>query len=384
MNKVNTSNGTILVVDDNPMNLRVLLDCLKDANFRLLVARDGVSAIDQALRARPDIILLDIMMTGLDGYETCRKIKEEPRTTDIPVIFITALSDTIDKIKGFDAGGIDYITKPFQQEEVLARVGVHLQINNLKKQLEEKNKMLDEKNRILDMKNEILHELNAAKDRFFSIIAHDLKNPIISFISGTNMLIKQGTDPDEVKEISVVLHENAKKLNRLLEDLLHWAELQMKGMELHAKKVKVHEAIEGLGLLFQDQIRKKSLTLENRVPEDLVYTIDPNLLETVLRNILANAVKYTYAEGKIEIQSKQHDDFLEISISDDGVGIGKNGLDKLFKIESKYSTEGTKGEKGNGLGLIICRELLERIDGRIYAESEKGSGSVFTISLPLD
>ncbi|MBD3306697.1 response regulator, partial [candidate division KSB3 bacterium] len=199
--------STILLVDDNADNLNVLLDYLDSAGFRVLVAQNGYNAIQQLQYVLPDLILLDIRMPGIDGFETCRRLKTDERTKEIPVIFLTALSDIVDKINGFEAGGVDYITKPFQHEEVFARVNAHLTIVKQRQQLQ---------------------ALNAKKDKFFSILAHDLRSPYLAFLDFIRLFTEHidRQSREEIKKIAYSARDTAENLYALLENLLTWSRFQ--------------------------------------------------------------------------------------------------------------------------------------------------------------
>jgi two-component system sensor histidine kinase/response regulator len=225
VNATQSQTGTILIVDDNPTNLGVLFSSLTHAGFKVLVAEDGEKALAQVERTQPHVILLDILMPGIDGFETCRRLKCLEASAEIPVIFMTALSDTIDKIKGFEAGGVDYITKPFQQEEVLARVKAHLTIRQLQQQLQRQNDLLARQNELLEEKNTQLVALNASKDKFFSIIAHDLRSPFTGFLGLTQFIVEniEEWEREKIKDITTKLHESAENLYALMGNLLTWS-----------------------------------------------------------------------------------------------------------------------------------------------------------------
>jgi len=231
MSTEKTTRATILLVDDNTHNLNVLLDYLSDSDFETLIAPDGERALQQIEYVRPDLILLDVMMPGIDGFETCRRLKANETTKDIPVIFLTALSETVDKLKGFEVGGVDYITKPFQYKEVLARVNAHLTIRRQEKQLQKKNRQLE--------------ELNATKDKFFSIISHDLKNLLAGLISYPEILQDkiETYSPDDIKQAFDLIQRSHKKLYALLENLLTWSRIQMGVMKSQPERFNVRDTV---------------------------------------------------------------------------------------------------------------------------------------------
>jgi signal transduction histidine kinase len=369
--------STILVVDDNPTNLKVLLDSLKELGFKTLVARSGEAAIRQVEYAKPDVILLDVMMPGIDGFETCRRLKTDAATKDIPVIFMTALTETVDKLKGFEVGGVDYITKPLQHEEVLARVNAHLTIRKLQQQLQMQNMLLQKKNAQLE-------ELNASKDKFFSIIAHDLRSPLSGLLAVSYLLADEfdKCSKDESREMINLLQNDVKNLYKLLENLLTWSRLQRGMMEFQPQSIDLNELISRNIFLFAPNAEQKNIILNSLVQEKLMAYADVNMVDTIIRNVLSNALKFTDSGGKIDVSATQGDQFVEISVSDTGVGIHEENLSKLFRIDVRYQKKGTAGEQGTGLGLNLCKELIRKNGGRIWVESEVGKGTMFTFTLP--
>lgn len=383
---------TLLVVDDNLVNLKVLLDHLSHSGYKTLIAQNGDDAIEQAEYAQPDLIILDVRMPGMNGFETCGRLKKNEITKEIPVIFMTALNDTEDKVKGFKVGAVDYITKPFQQEEVLIRIKTHLMVRQLQKTLQEKNMLLEEKNeelhnlnQTLEDKNKELQTLSVSKDRFFSIIAHDLKGPFNSFILGTEILSTMNDiSPERMKNVAINLNKSAEQMKKLLDNLLKWAQMQMGSMEFKPQKIDLKNAIGANLSLLQNNFSQKKIEVINHIQESIFVHADLNMIVTVLRNLLTNAWKFTPKGGKIEIFTQEKDDEIEISVSDTGVGIKAENIDKLFRIDAKYRQRGTDDEKGTGLGLILCKDLIEKHGGRITAESEYGKGSIFRFTIPKD
>ena len=364
-------NSTILIVDDNSTNLGVLFDYLDNLGFTILMAQTGEKALKLMEKRKADIILLDILMPGIDGFETCRRLKETEDTKDIPVIFMSALSETVDKVRGFDLGAVDYITKPFQQEEVLARVTAHLTIRNQQKKLEEQKQEL--------------RELNASKDRFFSIIAHDLKVPFTALLGMTQMLLSDFSafDRDEMQEWIQSLYHAADSTFSLLNNLLSWAKLQRGMTEFNPSPIDLHKIVESNFSLVWESAEQKHIELQDSVENGTFVYADQGMIDTVFRNLVSNAVKFTDTGGNINVATEVKGAIVEISLSDTGVGISETDKGKLFKIDEKVLSKGTAGEEGTGLGLILCKEFIESNGGRIWVESELGKGSTFKFTLPL-
>ncbi len=366
MNDEKVKKTSVLIIDDKVENLHILLNYLYKADFEIFIAQDGESALNQLKFVFPDIILLDIIMpAGIDGFETCRRLKENETTKNIPVIFMSALSETVDKVHGFNIGGVDYITKPFQLEEVLARMKTHLtlqfQINELQK-------------------------LNALKDIFFSIISHDLRSPFQGLISGTEIFLQDFETLNKEIVKNFIRQINASSINtfNLLNNLLEWSKSQIGGIVWAPMKIDLYNIVIENFSLSDDNAKDKNVNLINELSENTFAYADKNMLNCIIRNLITNALKFTPSGGKVSISSKNIDDFIEIIVLDTGIGIKENDIKKLFNIAIHHTKVGTNGEKGSGLGLILCKEFVEKNGGQICVESQFGYGSVFRFTLPSD
>jgi len=363
MNKAKPDDtSTIMLVDDTPTNLSVLIDYLNDFGFEILIAVDGEGALISAEAGQPDLILLDIMMPGMDGYETCRQLKKNPATSDIPVIFISALSESMDKVKGFSSGGVDYITKPFQQDEVLARITTHLTIQRQKKELE---------------------ALNDTKDKFFSVISHDMRGiftPIVGSSDLIRRMVKKYDDP-KLTKFSDNLSFSVKNALKLFENLLEWSRIQRGGISFEPVQLSLHELIEQAKELFQEHQKNKNIKIISNIQEDFLVWADNNMIQTVIRNLISNGLKFTHPGGIITIGAKRIDNEIEVSIADSGIGMSQDSISKLFSIKQMISQKGTGGERGTGLGLILCKDFIEKHEGKIWVNSTIGKGTTFTFTL---
>lgn len=396
--EIDFGNHTVLIVDDNPTNLKVLFEYLEQYGFEILVARDGDSAVKRAMYARPDLILLDIVMPSTDGFETCLRLKANAVTKDIPVIFMTALTSPDNKVKGFEVGGVDYVTKPLQHEEVLARVTTHLRIRDLRQRLEAQNALLMEKNDQLEAEikgrkriekklkqvNWQLKEANASKDKLFSIIAHDLRSPFSALLGLSETVIHFIDDysKDEIRENMVKIRTSSEAVYSLLENLLAWSRIQRGILKYQPRMVALDEIAEENITLFQHQAEQKKIALNNRIPKHTTAYADKSMIDTVIRNLLSNALKFTSAGDRVELSTIQVKDMVEILVSDTGTGIDPKILPKLFRNDGQYTHVGTAGEHGTGLGLSLCKELVEKNYGAIRVESNKGRGTIFRFTLP--
>lgn len=363
MNITELQDSTILIVDDNADNLNVLLATLTQAGFTVLAKRDGENALELAKRKPPDLILLDILMPGISGFETCRRLKEDETTQDIPVIFMSALTDTVDKVKGFELGAVDYITKPFQHEEVLARVKAHLTIVHQRRQLQ---------------------ELNANKDKFFSILAHDLRNPFSSLQMLIQFTLDNLADSGQttLERTMEKLQSSTDNVYDLLENLLTWSRIQRGVMEYQPRPVHMHEVVNRNLALLTSQAAQKQIALSSKIEEDIVVSVDAHMVDAIVRNLLTNAIKFTHSGGRVSVSVTQDEHDLRVSVSDTGLGIGEEHISKLFQIGSHYKRFGTAQEKGTGMGLILCKEFVAQHGGTIWVESEVDHGSTFIFTLP--
>ncbi|GAK55099.1 response regulator receiver sensor signal transduction histidine kinase [Candidatus Vecturithrix granuli] len=381
----------ILVVDDTPANLRLLNEILTGQGYIVRPVPDGRLAIASAKAAAPDLVLLDIRMPEMSGYEVCQELKTNELTREIPIIFISALHDVVDKVKAFELGGVDYITKPFQPEEVLSRVKTHLTLRTLQKRLQEKNEQLSEEiaerthaEEALKASELQLRKNNASKDKFFSIIAHDLRGPISSLNDLTHFA-SENIDTytlQQLKEIILLQRDTTENLAKLLENLLTWSRLQRDMIEFIPQEIDLKQLVKRSIALFTVQAEHKQISLKNSVQESVIIYADFNMIDTVIRNLVSNAIKFTHPNGSIEITVRQDQQYAEVSVTDNGIGIEPQHLAKLFDPEAKYKRLGTAHEKGTGLGLILCKEFVEHNGGRIWAESEVSKGSTFTFTLP--
>ena len=372
-----TNKPTILVVDDNPTNLQVLLESLKRTGLKILVARTGESAIQQAEYGKPDLILLDVMMPGIDGFETCRRFKTLEAFKDIPIIFMTALTDTTDKLKGFQAGGVDYVTKPLQHEEVLARVVTHLTIRRLQQESREQHLLLQEK-------HAELQALNASKDKFFSIISHDLRSPLSSVLVGLRLLTdtESRLTDNEKNELIRDSHRTVEQLYNLLDNLLVWSRLQRGLMEYAPQPLDLRPLFERNATLFAANAEQKQIAIRQTVAEPVIAFADSHMIDAIIRNLISNALKFTDAQGTITLAASQNEHAVELTVTDTGIGMDAETVAKLFRLDVRYNQLGTAGEKGTGLGLNVCKEFAEKNGGSIAVESVVGAGTTFRVTLP--
>lgn len=353
----------ILIIDDNPMNLLLTSKILEGFGFRTKTAESGLEGIECMEMEVPTLILLDISMPDMDGYEVCQEIKKNTKWIDIPIIFLTANTLTEDLIKGFEMGGVDYITKPFKSEELFVRVKTHLEL--------------------YESRNEIL-KMNRQRDKLYSIIAHDIRSPL-SGIMQTIDAIEQGYfDPtsDDFKEIIHHLKERTRETSTLLTSLLQWSRVKSDKFEMQPSETNVYVVVSSCLQLLDANASNKHINIHFDSDENAVAWCDEVSIHTVIRNLISNAIKFTNANGSIWIRTKRSECTLRIEIVDSGVGMTEDTIKKIFEKNEHHTTSGTDNEQGTGLGLMIVKEFVEKNNGKILVESVIGHGSTFVIELP--
>ncbi len=352
----------ILIVDDVPENLQVLGQILDAAEYEVSYAMDGQQALDSVAADLPDLVLLDVNMPVMDGYEACTSLKENPETKMIPVIFLTAKTESEDIVKGFDYGAVDYVTKPFQSKELLQRVATHIALKRSREDLE----------RTLNQKNV-----------FFSIIAHDMRTPFNALIGFSNLLLLDGEVSKEDKEQFIkIIHSTSKKGLGLLENLLMWASSQTGSIVIKKEQLGLFGLVEDVKSLLFATAAHKQIEVKNLIEPNIKIDADRQSVNTILRNLISNAIKFTNKNGIIIIQAITERGKVIISINDNGVGMDEQTTNDLFRYDRKVSTKGTNNETGTGLGLLLCKEFAEKNNGSLKVESVLGVGTTFFLTLP--
>jgi len=360
----------ILIVDDVDRNIQLLAEILISNGYNISPANSGEEALDALkIKPYPDLILLDIMMPGLSGIDVCKIIKADPEKREIPVIFLTAKAETESIVEGFKSGASDYLTKPFKAEELLARVRVQLENIHLRREVLAVNKSL---------------EANvAAREQLLSIIAHDLKSPLGSLL-GLSQLYAEGgkfSDLESLSEFAKVANNSIKNILDLLSNLLSWARLQSGHMKLNPVRIDFIQLLGNIINLLKTTAEQKEISINVMSSNPVFVQADMNMIETVFRNLISNAIKFTNTGGKVEINFLSKGDEVEISVRDNGVGMSPQIIGDLFKVDVRHQSQGTRKEKGTGLGLVLCKDMVEKNNGTIRAESTQGSGSVFYVTL---
>ena len=368
---INRSDYKILVVDDVVSNVLLLKILLTNEKFQVLTANNGNSCIETAKREHPDLILLDVMMPDISGFDTAVILKKEKETADIPIIFLTALNSPADLVHGFQVGANDFLTKPFNKEELVMRVMHQISLVAAK--------------RIIVQQNDELRRTINNRDKMYSVIAHDLRSPMASIRMVLNLVV-QTVSPEAIGPEMYYLIDKANKeteeTHDLLDNLLKWTKSQTGRLKVAYQDFEVMDVVTGVYGIFTmiAETKNIALTMEENVT-GLKVRADKDMLNTVVRNFLSNAIKFTPEGSAIEIIVDKKDDFAKISIRDHGVGIAPDRIEGLFhKGETTY---GTNNEEGSGLGLQLCNDFAVKNGGDVMVESVLGEGSTFSVLVPI-
>ena len=369
--KINRSDYKILIVDDVTSNVLLLKILLTNEKFQICTASNGHQCVEVARSEHPDLILLDVMMPELNGFDTAVILKKDPLTADIPIIFLTALNSPSDLVHGFQVGAHDFLTKPFNKEELIMRVMHQISLVAAKRYIIEQN--------------EKLKRIISNRDKMYSVIAHDLRSPMASIRMVLNLCVNVVT-PDMVGEEIFGLLDKANRESEethdLLDNLLKWTKSQTGRLEVAYQNLELDDIVPGVVDIFTMIAEMKKIKLQYIPSEEhLKVRADNDMMKTVVRNFISNAIKFT-PEGKgIEVYYKKSGEFAKISVRDHGVGIAPERIDTLFhKGETTY---GTGGEEGSGLGLQLCADFARKNGGDVMVESTLGEGSTFSFLVPL-
>jgi two-component system, sensor histidine kinase and response regulator len=396
-----TKTSTILIVDDNPLSLHLLFSYLDQSGFKVLVSKDGQSAIEQTRLAKPNLILLDVVMPETDGFETCRLLKEDSETSDIPVIFMTALSETTDKVRGFQVGAVDFVTKPLEYEELLVRVSTHLTLSHLHRELQERNACLEQEvtrrekiETVLKTYMAKLERSNEELQHFAYVASHDLQEPLRTITSYLQLLERRYKAKLDGSAQDFIMYaiDGAERMKRLITDLLAYSQVTSKAQPY--KKV-------DLGQVVQETLSDLELRLkqvEGQVEVDNLPTIeaDPIQMRQLLQNLISNALKFHRKEEpplvKIKASLLKGQESLlaepfavtevcQITVEDNGVGFDEKDRERIFQMFQRLHRRSEF--EGTGIGLSICRKIVERHGGAITTQSSPGHGATFIVTLPV-
>ncbi len=368
--QINRSDYKILIVDDVMSNVLLLKILLKNEQFQVCTANCGNMCIEQARAEKPDLILLDVMMPDISGFDTAVIMKKDPELKDIPIIFLTALNSPSDLVKGFQVGASDFLSKPFNKEELIVRVMHQIAYVAAKRLIEKQNR-------------ELMATINN-RDKMYSVIAHDLRSPMASIRMVLNLVVAS-TSPEtvgpELFELLDKANRESEEVHDLLDNLLKWTKSQTGRLNVVLQDLDLNDIIPGVVEIFEMIAATKKIHL-SYTGSSVIVRADNDMLKTVVRNFISNAVKFSPEGSTIEITVTTPDaDFAKISVRDHGVGIASDRIGSIFhKGETTY---GTGGEEGSGLGLQLCQDFARKNGGDVMVESTEGEGSTFSVFVPL-
>ena len=370
--EINPSEYKILIVDDVMSNVLLLKVLLTNEKFAIATASNGRQALEQVEKENPDLDLLDVMMPDMSGFEVAQHLKSNPNTADIPIIFLTALNSTADIVKGFQVGANDFISKPFNKEELIIRVTHQISLVAAK--------------RLILSKTEELQRTIAGRDKLYSVIAHDLRSPMGSIKMVLNMLIlnlpseKIGA---EMYELLTMANQTTEDVFSLLDNLLKWTKSQIGKLNVVYQDVDLVEVTDGVIEIFSMVASLKKIRIREMKPEKMMVNADIDMLKTVVRNLLSNAIKFSKENSEVLVKMEEVDGMAVVSVQDYGCGISEEGQKKLLHTDTHFSTFGTNNEEGSGLGLLLCKDFVVKNGGKLWFTSKEGEGSIFSFSIPV-
>ncbi|MBF0369692.1 MAG: hybrid sensor histidine kinase/response regulator [Magnetococcales bacterium] len=352
----------ILIVDDEKTNIDILVELLSD-RYKTVVAKNGAQALKRANSDKPpNLILLDIMMPGMDGFEVCERLKQEPTTADIPIIFITGKSGVENETRALQAGGVDFIRKPFNPDVVLARIRNHL---------------------IFERQKNHLTELNQIKNRFLGMAAHDLRNPLNAICGLSELLLELDLAESDRNRYLQTIHRVGQQMLGTINDLLDVSVIESGHFDLSPTPEDLRELARDRIDLIGFAAEKKNITLQARLQATPIIPFDYDRLAQVIDNLLSNAIKFSPPGSEVTILVGESQGRLFFRVMDQGPGIDEAERDKLFGTFQKLTARPTGNEKSTGLGLAIVKKIIDAHQGEIQVESQPGKGSTFSVYLTL-
>ncbi len=345
---------SILLVDDDSLNLDVLACILAPHGYGVRRALSGELALEAAQAERPDLVLLDVRMPGMDGYETCRALKADDALRDVPVLMISGLAEARDRVKGFQAGSVDYISKPFNAEELLARVQTHLALRGAQQELSEKNEEYEA----------LLH-----------ILLHDLMNPI-GAMRGFLRIVRSMAG-EESRKFCDYIGDCIHHQEQIIDQVRELRALETGKKSLSIQPVNLQKVVNTSSTIFANRLEQKQIRLVMAVdgdPEDfLVLAEQVSLTHNVLNNLISNAIKFSYRNSEVNVRIHHDGEWVHLEVEDRGIGIPQPLLETLFRTDRATSHPGTENERGTGFGMPLVQKAVQRFGGSIEVESRTES-----------
>ncbi|NUN65336.1 response regulator [Pseudanabaena biceps] len=396
---VSNESASILIVDDTIYNIQLLSLMLVRQKYQVYQATSGLEALEKANQILPDIILLDIRMPDLDGYEVCKRLKENPTTKSIPIIFISSVEEPSEKVEAFSVGGVDYVSKPFQLIEVLARIETHLRLCSLQKKLQEQNEQLQLSAEVLSRSLKHERELSQMKSDFISVVSHEFRTPLTTIQSASELLeYYEWTKEEQVEQLHQIQSE-VKHMTELMEDVLFLSRTNANKSKINLTQFDLLnfyvQLLKKMQKTFaKDNILQSSIyiastntTIENPQSQSnvefapVMVRMDEKLLRQILTNLITNAIKYSPKDSLISVQFAIALDQVTFVIKDQGIGISEDDLTHLFSAFHRGKNVGVL--PGTGLGLSIVKNCVNTHNGTIAVQSTLNIGTEFTVVLPI-
>ncbi len=360
---------SILMVDDNPVNLQVLTSMLKQSGWRPRPVTSGRLGLQAARKEPPDLVLLDVNMPEMNGYEVCEQLKADTNLADIPVIFVSALGETMDKVRGFAVGGVDYITKPFQLDEVRARVTAHLELRRQRRELQASYDKLRESER---MRDSLVH-----------MIVHDLRSPltaISAYLELFGQAAKEKLGAETQEDVANAFHAT-RNMIRMINEILDVSKMEAQMMKLDLRECDLVQVVGGSLDDLESLVGARSLAFERpAAPARLLA--DREIVSRIMQNLLANALRFTPADGEIRVGIVVEAEHMRVFVADTGPGIPPDFRESIFDKFVQVGGSALPRNRCTGLGLTFCKMAVEAHGGRIGVDSELGKGSNFWFTLP--
>jgi signal transduction histidine kinase len=360
---------SILMVDDNPANLQVLTSMLKQSGWRPRPVTSGQLGLQAARKEPPDLVLLDVNMPEMNGYEVCEQLKADARLADIPVIFVSALGETMDKVRGFSVGGVDYITKPFQLDEVKARVTTHLELRRQRRELQASYEKLRESERL--------------RDSLVHMIVHDLRSPltaISAYLELFGQAAKEKLGAETQEDVANAFHAT-RSMIRMINGILDVSKMEAQMMKLDLRECDLVQVVGNSLDDLESLVGARRLAFERPAAPAGVLA-DHEIVSRIVQNLLANALRFTPADGEVRVGVVVEAEHVRVFVADTGPGIPPDFHESIFDKFVQVDGSALPRNRSTGLGLAFCKMAVEAHGGRIGVDSELGKGSNFWFTLP--
>lgn len=374
----------ILIVDDVPTNIQLLGNLLRKEKYDIAFCSSGIEAIKKIRENEFDLILLDVMMPHMDGFEVCKMLKTNMDTKDIPIIFLTAKDDSESIIKGFEYGAVDYITKPFNYNELLSRIRTHLDLKGKKRIIESMNQLLEKRvhDRTVKLRqaNQRLLKIDNAKNDFLALINHELRTPL-NAITGFVDLLGKSSITEKQKDYIKQIKDSVLRLTNLTDIALLITSLRSDKYKININPVNVKEVIDQAKSRIIGIAEKKNVYINTQnIQKDDEISVDQKLFAICLENILENAAKFSPKNSEIYIETAKNEKYFSISIQDDGPGFSDLDRDKLF--EFFQTNDIIHHAKGFGLGLAVAKLIMDAHSGKLSIKNKDKKGAVVELLIP--